>query len=482
MIGEVLRHRTALSRTRLSRPMEQALRDAVISQERTVFDYGCGRGDDLRNLAAVGITAQGWDPTHRPSTRLSPADVVNLGYVVNVIEGREERAETLVRAWGLARRVLVVAARLTWDQRELAGRPMGDGVVTRSGTFQKFYEQTELASWIEQTLDVHPVAASPGIFYVFRDAADAQQFLATRVSTYQPRVRIDPHAMYQAHRDVLAPLVDFLTDHARTPRADELPPEAAAPLLEAFRTVARAHSVIREVTDGAVWDEAAAVRQSDLLVYIGLSRFGRRPRIGELPSVLARDIKAHFGSYQNACVRADRMLAAAGQSDLLVAMSRRSRVGKLTPSALYVHRSALGQLPPLLRLYEGCAQVLAGTVEVANVIKLSVTQPQVSYLIYPRFDRDAHPALAAAITVNLRRLTVDLRDFSSSDNPPILHRKEEFVAPGYPHRELWARLTSSEVRKGLFTHTERIGTVRAWQAALAEAGVSIRGHRLVNSG
>jgi hypothetical protein len=34
----------------------------------------------------------------------------------------------------------------------------------------------------------------------------------------------------------------------------------------------------------------------------------------------------------------------------------RSAVGKLLPNALYVHRTALEALDPLLRVYEGCAR------------------------------------------------------------------------------------------------------------------------------
>jgi DNA phosphorothioation-associated putative methyltransferase len=123
--------------------------------------------------------------------------------------------------------------------------------------------------------------------------------------------------------------------------------------------------------------------------------------------------------------------------------------------------------------------VLTGTVEGANMIKLSVTQPQVSYLRYPRFDRDAHPTLTAAVTVNLRKLTVDWRDYSQSDNPPLLHRKEEFLSSQDPRRALYERLTRAEYRTGLYDHPERIGTSKGWQATLSAAGVTVRGHRLV---
>jgi DNA phosphorothioation-associated putative methyltransferase len=131
----------------------------------------------------------------------------------------------------------------------------------------------------------------------------------------------------------------------------------------------------------------------------------------------------------------------------------------------------LGELPPVLQVYEGCARALTGTVEGANMIKLSVTQPQVSYLRYPRFDRDAHPTLAAAVTVNLRKLTVDWRDYSQSDNPPLLHRKEEFLSSQDPRRALYEKLTRAEHRAGLYDHPEK--------ATLSAVGITIRGHRLV---
>jgi DNA phosphorothioation-associated putative methyltransferase len=59
----------------------------------------------------MGVAGEGWDPSHRPDGPRRPAGaVVNLGYVVNVIEDPAERGETLRRAWSLAGRVLVVSA------------------------------------------------------------------------------------------------------------------------------------------------------------------------------------------------------------------------------------------------------------------------------------------------------------------------------------------------------------------------------------
>ncbi|HJQ02950.1 MAG TPA: DNA phosphorothioation-associated putative methyltransferase [Jatrophihabitans sp.] len=478
MTDRVARHRTAMTRATLSRPLIMALTDGILRSGQSCFDYGCGKGDDLRNLTALGYDVSGWDPAFRKSSAFQESDVVNLGYVVNVIEDRAERATALKRAWALARRVLVVSGRLSWDARDLVGRPHGDGLLTRTGTFQKFYEQQELADWISDLLGVVPVAAAPGIFYVFRDGADAQEFLSARAYTYRPRVQVDPHEVYETHKAVLSPLLDFLTVHARPPRAGELAPDAEAAIREAFASFGRAVRLIQQVTEPEQWEQIRIQRRNELLIYIAMSRFGRRPRFSQLPPSLALDIRVLLGTYQAACVQADRLLLACGDPALILVSARASTVGKQTPSALYVHRNALGLLPPVLRVYEACARVLAGTVEQANMIKLLVTEPQVSYLSYPRFDRDAHPTLASAVTVNLRRLSVDWRDYSRSDNPPLLHRKEEFLGPGDPRRPLYERLTRAEVRAGLYTYPERIGTLHGWQQTLGQRSVTIRGHRM----
>jgi len=483
MSQAVARHRTALVRTSLSRPLTQALADGVLLPEHdAVFDYGCGRGDDLRHLAAIGVHASGWDPTHRPHGSRLPADVVNLGYVVNVIEDRAERAEALRSAWELARKVLVVSARLTCDAKDLVGRPLADGILTRSGTFQKFYEHTELAAWIEQVLEQPALAAAPGIFYVFREPASAQEFLARRVAAYRPRITIDPAALVDAHRDALGPLIDFAFTHGRPPRTGEITPSEAAVIAERIGSLTRAFNLVRRAAGEESWRGVTERRRQELLVYIALSRFGRRPRFRELPETMAADIKALFGSYQHACARADELLFATGRPEVIQLVARRATVGKRTPSALYVHRSALGTLPAALRVYEGCAQVLAGTVDTANIIKLALAEPQISYLSYPSFDRDAHPILAAAVVVNLRQLTVSFRDYTRSANPPVLHRKEEFLATDHPRRELYARLTRAEERAGLYEHPEQIGTRDGWAATLAALGVTCRGHRLFRVG
>ena len=78
----------------------------------------------------------------------------------------------------LAQKLLVVSARLDWETRTVAGTFQGDGIVTRTQTFQKFFAQDELRDWIQAVTGRPCVAAAPGVFYVFRETSDEQTFVA----------------------------------------------------------------------------------------------------------------------------------------------------------------------------------------------------------------------------------------------------------------------------------------------------------------
>jgi DNA phosphorothioation-associated putative methyltransferase len=471
------RHKTALKRAVFSRPVARALDDGIISENTTVLDYGCGRGGDVKRLAKLGIPCIGFDPTFAPREALERTDVVNLGYVVNVIEDPRERQQVLRKAWELAERVLVVSARLEDEARDLKGKPWGDGIVTGSGTFQKLYTQESLRGWIETTLKDQSIAASPGIFYVFREPQAEQAFLAARVTRRSlPSVHA-PETLFRHNQELLRALMDFVGQHGRLPRDGEF--ELETEVSEELGSLRRAFNIIKRVTGEERWDKVRLARYEDLLVYLALARFGRRPRLSELPLALQYDIKDFFGSYKAACDQADRLLFSIAESDRVVEGCLAAKVGKRTSDALYVHWSALQRMPTILRALEGCARVLTGTVDEATLIKFHLDRPRVSYLSYPGFDADPHPALESAFVVDLDRVRVRYLEYRGVTNPPILHRKELFVPSDYPLRERFSRLTRAEERAGLYKESVRIGTRNGWHEVLALRGVGIKGHRLV---
>jgi DNA phosphorothioation-associated putative methyltransferase len=177
--------------------------------------------------------------------------------------------------------------------------------------------------------------------------------------------------------------------------------------------------------------------------------------------------------------RNDRPLSHAVPIVAVNSACTQAAVGKLLPNALYVHRDALDSLGPLLRVYEGCARAYLGEVEGANVIKLHRHSGKVSYLVYPGFETEAHPALLRSVKLSLRTRELDCFDYAKSTNPPVLHRKEAFLPADHPLHAKFARLTRQEEKHGLLDDPATIGTREGWERRLAERGFVIRGHRLM---
>jgi hypothetical protein len=129
--GIIDRHKTALTRYELSKPVKSLLEYGMLKAGITFFDYGCGQGSDVRGLQSLGHSAEGWDPVHRPDVSRREADIVNMGYVLNVIEDPAERLETLVDAHRHAKRPLVVSGLITETVETSRAAQYRDRVVSR---------------------------------------------------------------------------------------------------------------------------------------------------------------------------------------------------------------------------------------------------------------------------------------------------------------------------------------------------------------
>lgn len=473
----VERHKTALHRKGLSKPIRLAIADNLLGNDLRVFDYGCGRGEDVRQLRKRGIACDGWDPVFAPNVSQNKADIVNLGYVINVIENAEERQQVLKCAWGLANRMMIVSARLKDEVRGLEHEEFADGVRTRLNTFQRFFDQSELRNWVDSVLSVRAVPAAPGIFYVFRHEGDREAFVASRYRrrALVPRLK-KSEILFEQHKEILEPLMGFVTDRGRLPVDGEFP--LTHPLGEVFGSVKQAFQVVKRVTGTEDWDAIAADKVTDLQIYLALAQFDRRTLFSNLPEQIQYDVRAFFGTYAKACKASDQMLLSIGAPAAIDKACKASEIGKLTPAALYIHESALEHLSPTLRLYEGCARGYIGAVEDSNIIKLARDKPQVSYLSYPDFEKDPHPELRSAVTVNLQTFRVKNRRYDPKGNPPILHRKETMLPAEHPFRSKFERLTNQEMKWGLYDDVASIGTRRGWDIVLEQCGVRLRGHKL----
>ena len=255
----------------------------------------------------------------------------------------------------------------------------------------------------------------------------------------------------------------------------------SSPAPKRFGSLKRAFAGVQRITGAETWEAISRRRREDLLVYLALARFRKRPALSLLPLPLRRDMKAFFGAYTKGCEEADELLFKAGDAAAVDEACKRATVGKLLPDDLYVHRETLDCLEPLLRIYEGCGRAYLGEVEGANVVKIHRRTGKLSYLVYPDFDADPHPALLRCVKLNLRTRQIECYDYSQSSNPPVLHRKDLFLHPDHPLHAKFARLTAQEEKNGLLDDPSGIGTREGWGRRLAERGFALKGHRLVRS-
>ena len=446
----------------------------LIGSETTVFDYGCGHGDDLRFFRSRKIRASGWDPVHRPGEPIEQADVVNLGYVLNVIENARERAEALQRAYELARQVLVVSVRV---DRTLSGSDdYEDGVVTGRGTFQKIFTQAEFLAYVEASLQRRPHAASLGIAFVFKDESIEAQYIASRAFTRRLEYRPDLIAEFARNR-VARRLIRLANKLGRVPIPEEFP--AWDDLLELFGSPQRIERLLLRTVEPQAFEGSREARREDILTYLAMLRLRgiAPPKIGHLPASIRQDIKVGWGNYAKAVTDANSFLFSLGDPAKVEAACRQSQVGKLLPGDLYVHVSAEDELPALLRLLAFAGKQIVGDIAY-DVLKLSTHGRSLSFLRYPEFDSDPHPALHSTTRVYLPKAEYSIRDYSRSENPPILHRKDTLVTKSHPLYEQFRELTLQEENLGLLSQPG-IGFRREWLALLEGRRLKLSSHKVI---
>jgi DNA phosphorothioation-associated putative methyltransferase len=475
-IADVRREKTAILRYRYSRPVMLALSHAMIAPGTSVFDYGCGHGEDLKHLRSLGITATGWDPHFSPDAAIESADFVNLGYVLNVIEDPEERQSTLLKAYDLARRVLLVAVRV--DRSLESGFQFSDGVLTQRGSFQKLYSQGEFRDYLQDVLGKRPHMAALGIAYVFKDEALESSYLASLV---HKRIEMSrTYALEEFSQDPVAQSYISLTSTlGRSPIPSEFGDYHL--LLERFGSPARIERLAQQLLSPEAIQETQQRRREDILAYAAMMQLqGLKPvPFRSLPQELQSDIRMLWPSYEAVLHEARRFLFGIGDASSVRICCESSRVGKKLPDALYIHCSAEEQLPATLRLLLFAARQVVGDLEY-NVAKISSDGRSISFLRYDRFEEDPHPSLQYSVRVYLPRAEYTIRNYSDSANPPLLHRKDLLVDALHPLYPEFRDLSEEEERLGLL-RSATIGTRAGWSAVLAANGVAINDHRLVRA-
>lgn len=497
----VARHLTALSRNNLSAPMQCLARHGYLDGTLSVFDYGCGRGDDVRNLTANNINVSGWDPHYAPENPKHRADIVNLGFVINVIEDYQERIEALAGAYELSQRLLVVAAMLV-NQNAFKGLAFNDGVLTQRGTFQKYFSQAELKGFLEDMLDREAIPVAPGIFYVFKDADAEQSFLLGRQRStrnlFMPQrvLRLSARPMmpgapkisrseqrHRLHQTLIEPLWQQALMLGRLPEKNEIANPVA--LTEAFASVNKALRYLLEHAEPLLLEQTRQNRINDLLTYFALQAFSRRKPYKHLDNTLQNDIKAFFGDYPQAISQAQAELFQLGKPERIAAACQQAAeqgLGYLdNESALHVHSTEVTQLPVPLRIYVGCATVLYGDVEQADLLKIHSQSGKLSLMRYDDFVGRPLPRLLERVKINLREQTFDLYQYGEDYEPTYLYLKSRFINEEFTNYAEQAYFDEQIQALGLFDFSGYGPKPNEFRETLANARWAIDGFHLVRS-
>lgn len=464
----VHRHRTAISRTDLSKPIREALANGLLAEGCTVFDYGCGLGNDAAHLRAMGYAVAAWDPAYFPEEPKLAAELVNLGYVLNVIEDPAERVDVLVDAWALTKRVLLVSTLIEGNQTYNSVREHSDGILTKRNTFQKYFSPAEIQGLIESALDSEAHTISSGIYAVFRDARDAQAFLSARsrrqidweqLSRRLGFTRRAPRPgdvdVYLQNQDLLDEFWMLAIDLGRLPQAGEFRREQ-----ELRVRIGTQRKALRLFTDrfGAdTYEAARRQRRDDLLVYLALANFRKPIPLKHLGDRLRNDLEAHFGSYKHAQSQGLHLLHSLKESDTLIAAIRSADVGWFDEAEAHysVHRSIVETLPASLRVFVGCACHLYGSYRDADIIKIHARSCKVTLLNYNDFDNDPLPLLKTRVKIDLARLQVQVFDYTDAVQEQRLFFKERFLPVSHPEHGRMSAV-SAAIRAGGLT-PDRLG-------------------------
>ncbi|ELA9593028.1 DNA phosphorothioation-associated putative methyltransferase [Vibrio parahaemolyticus] len=430
------RHKTALVRHELSAPMKTLVKHGYLEGSYSIFDYGCGRGDDLRELEAHGLDALGWDPNFQPDNDKVSSDIVNIGFVLNVIEDQDERLEALLGAWELADKFLVVSVMLANESYITQFKPYKDGVITSRNTFQKYYAQSEIKAYIERSLQEDAITVAPGIFYVFKDKLEEQQYLQSKYKRHHKWQQLTSPEPVEAkdkakllitqNQDLFNAFWNTCLELGRIPANDEF--EQSDKIRELIGSHKKVFNLLREMFDTKEFEQAEKSRKEDLLLYFAVGLFEKRKPYTQQPESLKRDIKALFDDYKTAINLATELLFAIADTELINEQCVKAHTQLSTSllnegHSLIFHRDYIDDLPLLLRVYIAAGLQMYGELdEEIDLIKIHTTSGKLTLTVYDDFEKSV-PFLVERIKIKMAEQDIDFFDYVDEERrPPLLNK------------------------------------------------------------
>lgn len=486
---KVERHKTAITRAALSAPMYLLFTSGLIRKDSTILDYGCGQGDDIRALQADGYAAQGWDPHYRPDpSSLRKSQITNLGFVLNVIEDREERAQVLKRAFALTELCLAVSVML-YGKADLSGvRPYRDGYLTSRKTFQKYYTQTELKEFTSSVLDVEPLAVGQGIFLVFKDELEEQRYLLRRQIGFkgrEPRIVSKPStpqkhpsnkSTTKLNEKTIRDLANEIKALGRHPDLSELPQNLLDKLSQSKQGLQHAASQAIASIGHEELEQCVAERTEDLSLHFAMHAFSGRKSYSSLPPELRRDVRAFLGSHKRAQEAGQALLYSIGKQDLLLedaAGAAAAGVGHLEQGKFQFPAKMLDKLPVRLRGYVALAERLAGDLSETTLLRIHIDSRKLTALTYANFETSFLPRLMTRVKVEFDNFDVSIVDHAAENDVRLLYLKSRYMVDTDPRRAAQRAFDQEILDLNAFSFNNEGPSFREFAQTLLQAGIKV---------
>ena len=470
------RHKTAILRRRISKPVQLLLEDRLLTEETSFFDYGCGKGEDLSFLKKMKLNVSGFDRYYLPQGNKVKSSIVNLGYVINVIENPEERISVLQSAFDLAEDLLVVSVMIRDAVVQTGEQEFGDGIITSWNTFQRYYTQKEFRTYLESTLNSKITVAGLGVYYIFKNSDWQQKYIQSRVKDSNTNILSEFKS--EEHNRILGEWLSTYHELGRLPGKNEF--KDYKYILKFYGSFEKAEESIRAELGEETYRENTKKRKEKVIIEIckTITKNNRIPKKKDLSTLTQSDIQIFFSSFQEAIDLGMAELKSLSDLSTVSKYINQSTVGKVLPDDIYIHRDSIEYAPEMLQILTELAKIILPTDINYTLIKIARNSWHVTFLYYPNFMEEAHPSLYHSMKVLLHKNQLGYREYMHSESPPILHRKETFLHSTHPRFEEFSALTVAEEEAGLLSRRD-IGTKKKWLDLLFTEGFEVQGHTLI---
>ena len=89
----------------------------------------------------------------------------------------------------------------------------------------------------------------------------------------------------------------------------------------------------------------------------------------------------------------------------------------------------VARLPAILRIYVGCATVLYGDIESADLIKIHITPGKLTLMEFDDFLGTPLPRMTRRVKIKMRQQSFDVFEYGDTYPSPFLYQKSRYRSP-----------------------------------------------------